>query len=71
LSGSENTSDTELRVTRRADELALAPAYHASTIVRSKPNAVMATMMPMTVSVVRSRWRNALRSTSRGTNTGK
>src|SRR5437763_10433551 len=66
--GIENTSDTALRVTRRADELALAPAYQASTIVRSSPNAVIATMMPMTVSVVRSLWRNALRRTSSGTN---
>src|SRR6185437_16725215 len=67
-SGSENTSDTELRVTRRADELAFAPAYQASTIVRSMPNAAIATTMPTIVSVVRSLCRKVLRRTSSGTN---
>src|SRR5213082_3483626 len=67
VSGSENTSDTELRVTSRADELAFAPAYHASTIVRSNPNAVIATTMPTIVSVVRSLWRSAFFSTSSAT----
>src|SRR5437762_13045348 len=62
--GIENTSDTALRVTRRADELALAPAYQASTIVRSNPNAVMATTMPTIVSTVRSLWRSAFLMTS-------
>src|SRR5689334_20601028 len=71
VSGSENVSETELRVTSRADELALAPAYHASTMVRSTPNATIATTMPTTVSVVRSLWRNALRSTNRRTNIAK
>src|SRR6185437_4457688 len=70
-SGSENTSDTELRVTRRADELAFAPAYQASTIVRSMPNAAIATTMPTIVSVVRSLCRKALRRTSSGTNIGR
>jgi hypothetical protein len=37
LSGSEKTSDTALRVTRRALELAFAPAYQASTMVRRRP----------------------------------
>ncbi len=40
------TSETALRVTSRALELALAPEYQASTIVRSRPKAVMATTMP-------------------------
>ena len=62
MSGSGNTSETALRVTSRADELAFAPAYQASTIVRSSPKAVIATTMPRIVSVVRSLWRNALRS---------
>jgi hypothetical protein len=43
-----------LRVTSRALELALAPAYQASTTVRSSPNALIATTMPTMVSVVRS-----------------
>jgi hypothetical protein len=68
LSGSENTSDTELRVMSRALELAFAPAYHASTIVRNSPNAVIATTIPVTVNAVRSLWRKAFRMMSRGTN---
>src|SRR3954463_14791440 len=54
-----------LRVTSRALELALAPAYHASTTVRSNPNAVIATTMPTTVSVVRSLCLNAFLKMSR------
>jgi hypothetical protein len=68
VSGSENTSDTELRVMSRALELAFAPAYHASTIVRSSPNAVIATTIPVTVNAVLSLWRNAFRAMRRGTN---
>src|SRR5947208_2061727 len=67
VKGIENTSDTALRVMRRADELAFAPAYQASTIVRSKPNAVIATIMPTTVRIVRSLWRSAFFSTRSAT----
>ena len=66
MSGSEKTSETALRVTSRALELALAPAYQASTIVRRRPNAVIATTMPTTVSAVRSLCRNAFLATRRG-----
>ena len=55
-------------MTRRALELALAPAYHASTIVRSSPNAVIATTMPTIVSAVLSLCRNAFLATSSGRN---
>src|SRR5512143_532006 len=68
VSGSGKTSDTELRVTSRALELAFAPAYHASTTVRRSPNAPIATTMPTTVSAVRSLCRSAFRTTSSGTN---
>ncbi len=52
-------------MTSRALELALAPAYHASTIVRSSPNAVIATTMPTIVNAVRSLCRNAFLATRR------
>src|SRR5262249_53340933 len=42
-------------------------AYHASTIVRSRPNAVIATTMPTIVSTVRSLWRRAFLRTSSAT----
>ena len=70
VSGSAKTSETELRVTSRALELALAPAYHASTIVRSNPNAVIATTMPITVNAVLSLCRNAFLTTRSGRNMG-
>src|SRR5438874_5762899 len=54
-----------LRVTSRALELALAPAYQASTIVRNNPNAVIATTMPTTVRVVRNLCRRAFFRISR------
>jgi hypothetical protein len=70
LSGNWNTSEMALRVIRRADDEDSAPAYQASTIVRSRPKATIATTMPIIVSVVRSLWRSALRRTRKGTNTG-
>jgi hypothetical protein len=55
-------------VTSRALELAFAPAYHASTIVRNSPNAVIATTIPVIVNAVLSLWRKAFRTMRRGTN---
>src|SRR5262245_1988600 len=43
---------------------ALAPAYHASTMVWSRPKARIATINPSTVKPVRSLWRRALRRMS-------
>jgi hypothetical protein len=49
-------------------ELAFAPAYHASTMVRSSPNAVIATTIPVIVNAVLSLCRKAFRTMRRGTN---
>ena len=54
--------EIELRVTRRAAEEASTPAYQASTTVRSRPKARIATATASTVSELRSGWRRALRS---------
>src|SRR5690349_19751437 len=62
--GRKNASEIALRVTSRALEAAAAPAYQASTTVRSSPNASTAIARPVMVSSVRSRCRNALRKTS-------
>src|SRR6185436_2618743 len=62
--GRKKASEIALRVIRRALEAAAAPAYHASTTVRSRPNASTSMASPVTVSSVRSRWRKALRTTS-------
>src|SRR5258705_13049554 len=62
--GRKKASEIALRVTRRALEAAAAPAYQASTTVRSRPKASTAMASPVMVSSVRSRWRNALRKTS-------
>src|SRR5215831_2721810 len=66
--GSANVSETALRVTSRAEELAFAPAYHASTIVRSRPKAAMATTMPTMVRIVRSLCRSAFLKMRSGMN---
>src|SRR6185295_6216619 len=62
--GRKKASEIALRVTRRALEAAAAPAYQASTTVRSRPKASTAIARPVMVSSVRSRCRNALRKTS-------
>src|SRR5512135_3389579 len=58
-----------LRVTSLVLELASTPAYHASTIVRSRPNAQIATTRPTSVRPVRSLCLNAFFASSLSRNT--
>jgi hypothetical protein len=48
-----------LRVISRVLLLPSTPAYQASTMVRSRPKAQIATTRPTIVSTVRSLWRKA------------
>jgi hypothetical protein len=57
LIGSGNTREIEFRVTSLVEEAPSAPAYQASTTVRNRPNASIATTRPRTVKPVRSLWR--------------
>jgi hypothetical protein len=59
-----NTREIALRVISRVLEAASTPAYQALTTVCSRPKAVSAITSPRMVSPVRSRARNALRTTS-------
>jgi hypothetical protein len=58
----------ELRVISRVLDVPSTPAYQASTMVRSRPKAQIATTRPTIVSTVRSRWRKAFLSSRRSRN---
>jgi hypothetical protein len=58
----------ELRVISRVLDVPSTPAYQASTMVRSRPKAQIATTRPTIVSTVRSRWRNAFLNSRRSRN---